>query len=392
MSKYFVVHVRVLSQDSSQVKVGDYQSNYKGDDDYLDSTIPDTLRDYYNTSNFKSDLLSPINDNSDEKQISVELTFDYDKLNSNVVGDFSIFADLLKKKVEDVFKISFTKKEKIPSKVDYELIKSETNNVVNTFTTTQNGGGWEIIYRIKAIQQPTQTATQSTPQSTNGVTQSQAVVAPTQSVPTVTDPNQPIAQESSKEEVYGSNDGTSNSKNPDGKFPGISKVFDPTIKLDPIKMEMPSNEADRQEFAKGLGYLPFVWYNGYQINYSDIKYFALYHDGIIPKCKIIFFDTFNFMKSVGFPLDDTKMQVFINSKSKNLKSIHLEFKVQNFQDNGNNSYTIIGTINIPELYLKKYKSYNKKTSVDVIKDVCKEMSIGFNSNIDNSDDAMTGLS
>ena len=391
MSKYFVVRVRVLSQDSSQVKVGDYQSNYKGSDDYLDTTIPDTLRDYYNTSNFKSDLLSPINDNSDEKQISVELTFDYDKLNSNVVGDFSIFADLLKKKVEDVFKISFTKKEKIPSKVDYELIKSETNNVVNTFTTTQNGGGWEIIYRIKAIQQPTQTATQSTPQSTNGVTQSQAVVAPTQSAPTVTDPNQPIAQESSKEEVYGSNDGTSNSKNPDGKFPGISKVFDPTIKLDPIKMEMPSNEADRQEFAKGLGYLPFVWYNGYQINYSDIKYFALYHDGIIPKCKIIFFDTFNFMKSVGFPLDDTKMQVFINSKSKNLKSIHLEFKVQNFQDNGNNSYTIVGTINIPELYLKKYKSYNKKTSVDVIKDVCKEMSIGFNSNIDNSDDAMTWI-
>lgn len=240
-----------------------------------------------------------------------------------------------------------------------------------------------IPYKTPLNIPKTQSATQS-----SATQSSPQVVGPTQSPP-VQDPNQPVAQETSKEEVIGSNNNSNNQKNTNGKFPGITNVFNPTIKLDPIKMSMPSNDEDRKEFVKGLGYLPFVWYNGYQINYSDISYFALYHDGIIPKCKIIFKDTFNIMKSSGFPLDDTKIQVFINAKSSNLKSIHMEFKVENFQDNGNNTYTIFGTVNIPQLYLKKYKSYSKKTSSEAIQDVCKEMSIGFNSNMDNSDDKMT---
>jgi len=235
----------------------------------------------------------------------------------------------------------------------------------------------------KEEKSPTQSvATQSSPPP--------VVIAPTQSAPPVVqDPNQPVAQETSKEEVIGSNDNNDKNKNADGKFPGITNIFASTLKLEPIKMKMPSNEEDRKEFVKGLGYLPFVWYNGYQINYTDIKYFSLYHDGIIPKCKIVFTDTFNIMKSSGFPLDDTKLQIFINAKSKNLKSIHMEFKIQNFQDNGGNGYTIFGTVNIPQLYLKKYKSYSKKTSSETIQDICKEMSIGFNSNMDNSDDRMT---
>lgn len=236
---------------------------------------------------------------------------------------------------------------------------------------------------LNAVKGEPVSATQSGTQS------SSAVVGPTQSLP-VQDPNQPVAQETSKEEVIGSTDNTNNkSKNANGKFPGITNVFASTIKLQPIKMKMPSNDEDRKEFVKGLGYIPFIWYNGYQINYTDIKYFSLYHDGIIPKCKIVFTDTFNIMKSEGFPLDDTKIQVFINAKSANLKSIHMEFKIQNFQDNGNNSYTVFGTVNIPELYLKRYKSYNQKTSLESIQDLCKEMSIGFNSNMDNSGDKMT---
>lgn len=395
MSKYFVVKVRFISEDASQVVIGDYQSNYKGVDDFLDTTIPSTLVDYYNSCNFKSDLLSPINDNSDTKQISTEITFDYDKLNSNVVGDFSIFSDLLKRKIVDVLTSAFTKKEKISAKPQYEVVKDEQDNSVNTFIGSQNGGGWSIIYRIKATTPATPVGTtQSTPTQQSATQSSpQPVVTATQSTPPV-DPNQPIAQETSKGEVIGSNDNNNpngNQKNSDGKFPGITSVSTPTIKLDPIKMKMPSNEEDRKEFTKGLGYLPFVWYNGYQINYTDIRLFSLYHDGIIPKCKIVFKDTFNIMKSSGFPLDDTKIQVFINAKSKNLKSIHMEFKVQNFQDGGDGTYTIFGTVNIPQLYLKKYKSYSKKTSSETIQDVCKELSIGFNSNVDNSDDKMTWI-
>jgi LAS superfamily LD-carboxypeptidase LdcB len=368
MNKYFTVKIGFISQDPSQVLVGEYQSNYKGLDKFLNIVIPNILSDYYYSSNFKSDLLSPISDKSDIKQISIDIKFDYDKLNSNFSGNFSTFSDLLKGKLNNILSSSFTLKDRIPPKPDYEIIKDEV--LTGDFNNPDNNG-LSIIYRIKEI--------------LNSPLQN---ISPTQSTPPV-DLSQPISQETSKEEVIGTNN--KQQKNADGKFPGVTNVFIPTIKLDPIKMKMPSNEEDRKEFTKGLGYLPFIWYNGYQINYTDIRLFSLFHDGIIPKCKIVFKDTFNIMKSSGFPLDDTKIQVFINAKSKNLKSIHLEFKVQNFQDGGDGSYTIFGTINIPQLYLKKYKSYNQKSSSETIQDVCKELTIGFNSNIDNSDDKMTWI-
>ncbi len=191
------------------------------------------------------------------------------------------------------------------------------------------------------------TATQSSNITQPGVTQS------------VVNTIIPIAQETSRGELNGPETINKDQKNTDGSFPGIKSITLPTLRVDPIKIEIPSGPNDKEEFTKGLGYLPFVWYNGYQIDYKDIKYLSLYHDGIIPKCKITFSDTLNIIKSKGFPLDDTKIQLFINAKSSNLKSIHLEFKVQNFIDNGSDNYTVLGTINIPELYLKKYKSYTR---------------------------------
>lgn len=409
--KYFVIRVRILCDDHKVVKLSDYiTTDSSGDDDTLEYAIPDLLRSFYyrDASRFQSDVGSAVVDSSDGNQISTSITFDYDKIkndingNANVVDKIYDVVDkalraarpdepvrkgaILAGKLSGSVPASGYKMSDYRDNSKYQLVSNETNNGVNTYIAEQNGGGWQMLFRVNS---PIVPATQSSPtQSTATQSSPQQVVAPTQSTPVV-DPNQPVAQETSKEEVIGSNDNTNKNKNADGKFPGITNVSASTIKLEPIKMKMPSNEADRKEFVKGLGYMPFIWYNGYQINYSDIKYFSLYHDGIIPKCKIVFRDTFNIMKSSGFPLDDTKIQVFINAKSANLKSIHMEFKVQNFQDNGDNSYTIFGTVNIPELYLKRYKSYNQKTSLESIQDVCKEMSIGFNSNMDNSDDKMT---
>lgn len=420
MSKYYVIKVRILCDDQSVVKLSDYiTTDSSGDDDTLEYAIPDLLKSFYyrDASKYQSDLGSPIADTSDGNQISTSITFDYDKIKDNINGGYNVvdkIYDVVIKALKGARPDSPVRKGAIlAGKITgddpatgykmsdyrdnskYQLISNAENNGVNTSIDVQNGGGWQMLFRINA---PRVSATQSQPTSSptqSSATQSspQVVVAPTQSTPPLA-PNQPVAQETSKGEVIGSNNNNntnSNKKNTDGKFPGITSVSTPTIKLDPIKMKMPSNDADRKEFTKGLGYLPFVWYNGYQINYSDIRLFSLYHDGIIPKCKIVFKDTFNIMKSSGFPLDDTKIQIFINAKSKNLKSIHMEFKVQNFQDGGDNTYTIFGTVNIPQLYLKKYKSYSQKTSSETIQEVCKELSIGFNSNLDNSDDKMTWI-
>lgn len=258
----------------------------------------------------------------------------------------------------------------------------DTNNVAKLCQPSyQSCSGATYVDPVKVDPPgPTQSATQSGTQS--------AVQSATQSAPS----DGIVPQEVSKGEVTGNtNTSNSDSKTPEGSFPGTKKVDESKVEIPPIKLKTPSNEEDKKQFARGIGYLPFVWYNGYQIDARDIKYFALYHDGIIPKIKITFYDTMNIIESVGFPLDDTKVQIFLNSKSKNLKSIHLEFKIQNFQDNGGRSYTFVGTINLPELYLKKYKSYNNKTSYETIRDVCSELKLGFNSNIDNTNDKMTWI-
>lgn len=273
------------------------------------------------------------------------------------------------------------------------------NNIVNTFIDRLNKASGTIDTSNAAIlcnpfYQSCTGSTYVDPVKVIPPGPTQSVnVSVTQSVPLVNNNGVGIvSQEVSKGEVVGSSDNISNdSKNPDGKFPGISVVDKPTIVVPPIHIDVPGSDQDKKELSTGLGYLPIVWYNGYQIDTRDLRYFALYHDGFIPKIKITFRDTLNIIDSDGFPLDDTKVQIFLNSRSKNLKSIHLEFKIQNFQDDGMGIYTFIGTINLSELYLKKYKSYNNKTSYDVMRDVCGELQMGFNSNIDNTNDKMTWI-
>lgn len=320
-----------------------------------------------------------IESNSDTLNINTEI--DLDGLSNYNLTNYP------KIQVIDVVKTSISKIEETYRKNDFPYVLKEDKEdpSVNNYSGDSNGGGYAVEFWMGS--ETDENPTQSTP--IISPTQSVPIISPTQSISSIPDQLTPISQEVSKGEV--SSDNTQKSKNTNAKFPGITNIFEPSIKLDPIKFEVPVGVKDKQEFIRGLGYVPFVWYNGYQINYTDIKYLSLYHDGILPKCKITFVDTFSIMKSAGFPLDDTKIQIFINAKSKNLKSIHLEFKIQNFQDLGGNTYTMIGTINIPSVYLKGYNSYSSKTSQEALQDLCKKMNIGFNSNLDNTDDKMTWI-
>lgn len=174
-------------------------------------------------------------------------------------------------------------------------------------------------------------------------------------------------------------------------IPGLTNIFPPTIKVEPIKFDVKNESAKyKREMAANVGWKPFIWYNGYQISDKDVSYFALYNDGLLPAVTIIFSDTFNLMKDKAFPLDDTKIKVFISSRTTNIRHILLEFKVKNFSINGD-IYTIIGILNVNGLHVTNYKAYSKKTSYFAIQDICKETGIGFNSNIDDSGDKMTWI-
>ena len=177
-----------------------------------------------------------------------------------------------------------------------------------------------------------------------------------------------------------------------GTRPIIAQIDKPTIKLPPIKMDQDktTGSENQKNITTGLGYTPFIWYKSYQIADKDIRSLRLYHDGIIPKIKFTFIDSMNMMKSAGAPTDDTTIELFLNSTSANLKSIHMSFKIENFSQGAyipGQKFEITGTINIPNLYLVNNKSYND-TSFGAIRQICKDLEIGFNSNIDNTQDKM----
>ncbi len=177
-----------------------------------------------------------------------------------------------------------------------------------------------------------------------------------------------------------------------GTRPIISQIDQPSIKIKKIEMQQdPTGPKGQAQYTDGLGYTPFVWYQKFQIREEDIRSLQIYHVGIIPKITLTFADPNGSFKDDGTPMNDTTMDLFLNSTSKNLKSIHFVFKIEEFIANKaqpGQTFTIRGTINVPDLYVIANKSFND-TSFGALRTMCKELGLGFNSNIDNTNDKMS---
>lgn len=176
----------------------------------------------------------------------------------------------------------------------------------------------------------------------------------------------------------------------DGSRPIISQIDKATIKVPPIEMDKDVN-GNQDDYVNGMGYTPLVWYKGFAIEDRSLKRMRLYHDGLIPMIEMTFEDTKEILKGISTPTDNVSIDLFLNSTSKNLKSIHMSFKVKNFIQGpavASQTYTVIGTANIPSLYVQNNKSY-KGTSFESLRAICKELEIGFNSNIKDTKDSMS---
>ena len=171
----------------------------------------------------------------------------------------------------------------------------------------------------------------------------------------------------------------------------LTQFFKPTISPTNIQFDIEASGNDKGKIAKQAGYMPFVWYNGVQISYQDILKFNLYHRGMLPVIEVTVVDSWGVLREDGFPHDDTNVSIYLNSKSLNLRSINMDFKVLDFKDAGNNTYIISGICNIPQIYLRKFLSYGSKTSHETLQEVAKQCELGFCSNINNSDDKMTWI-
>ena len=181
-------------------------------------------------------------------------------------------------------------------------------------------------------------------------------------------------------------------KNATGNRPIIAQIDQPTIKLPPIVMpqDKTAGPTGQTVITDGIGYTPVVEYGGTFMKTEDIVSFRIFHDGIVPKLDLTFKDSMNLMKGDQTPKDQTPIQIFLNSTSPHIKSIHMIFKIENFDkdpEKAGQKYRISGTLDIPDLYVQNNKSYNG-TSFEAIRAICKELGLGFNSNIINTDDSM----
>ena len=153
---------------------------------------------------------------------------------------------------------------------------------------------------------------------------------------------------------------------------------------------MPNNDQFTQEVAQSLGNFPFVYYGSYQLEVHDITYFSLYYNGSLPCFELSFYDTLNLMKDKAMPLDDAKIKVFLNPRSQQLKEILIQFKITQFSVNSRR-YTMKGVLDVNLLYAHRHKSYDSMTSYKALQTIARESGLGFNTNIDDTDDVMTWI-
>jgi predicted chitinase len=252
------------------------------------------------------------------------------------------------------------------------------NNIVNI-------GAKEIEYQVKATLLPIpepppptiveEPLPESTPEGNEQLEQ----------------PSPEAPQEQSREERTGQNPNDSTEKTQDRPTtPGITNVFSPQAKAKQIKFDATTDQETQRQTKESLGNFPFIWYNSYQIAVTDVSYFHLYMSNNLPTVKIVFRDSLNKMKDQGFPLDDTKISVFLNPRTTQLKPIHMDFKIVNFQVD-EPTYTVTGVLDVSKLYVKEFKSYSNISSYKVLTQIAKDTGLGFNSNINDTNDAMTWI-
>lgn len=174
-----------------------------------------------------------------------------------------------------------------------------------------------------------------------------------------------------------------------GKRSIITQIDPPKINIGPITFPVQDKAVEENnQVLTQIGLTPFVWYNGFQIKESSIFKLQVYYSGFAPMCLIKFSDNLGLIAKQGMPLADATFDIFFNSNSAVLKSIFMRFRIVDFQQNPDKSYTMTGQIDLKNFHKVNYKSY-KGTSFAVLRRIAEELELGFNSNIDETNDEMT---
>ncbi len=145
---------------------------------------------------------------------------------------------------------------------------------------------------------------------------------------------------------------------------------------------------------------PYIKINSVPI--SELEYLSIDETGYIPKIKAIFSDDTGALSGPNYPKKDPVLSLYIKSGNAKLKAIGTDWLITNIKtslDEVANSATIdsastfivTGELYIPKIYDNISKAYPNMTSKMALRNVAKELGLGFAVNHSNPSDSMTWI-
>ena len=140
----------------------------------------------------------------------------------------------------------------------------------------------------------------------------------------------------------------------------------PTIKLKNIEINIePTNEDEKmEEHSRDIGRYPYVMIGNLNISPNDFVSFKLYNNKFLPKIELQFRDGSYKMIDPLFPIDNSKLSLFIRSNSETLMPVRMDFKITEFNpikskdgDNQDIVFSLVGILDVDYLYNTSFVSY-----------------------------------
>lgn len=181
-------------------------------------------------------------------------------------------------------------------------------------------------------------------------------------------------------------------------------ILDPTIELDIIDVIDNESEIENQygyhKNSKIYGdYTPFIRINDFDFFGNDIIGFNLSVEGFFPSLTVTVRERFGTFVMKGYPKDGDIISVYLKSSNKDYKSVRNDYRIVSVTGTNlsgdkydeNNTYTLKGILNLPQLFADRIKSFKDMTSLDTLKSICKETGLGLVTNETTFNDSMTRL-
>lgn len=154
-------------------------------------------------------------------------------------------------------------------------------------------------------------------------------------------------------------------------------------------------DTDASIYADGIGKVPLIVINGVTIETKDISYLKLHNDRYLPEIEMVFSDPTNKLFDSKYPLDQQLISIMIKANETLLMPIRMDFWIKEFSsiknkggDSDDKKYELVAELDVP--FIIRNESY-KGTSYDVIKKLADQASLGFASNIGDTNDNMTWI-